>query len=572
MSKIQAFIQTASLGRMELTERSDSFRFGSLQPGGWWQASINILSPERDLWALVDADEAGTLEFYIDGALLWRGDLAGFDLSQNKLSISAEGPAMGMKGREIWQAFADSEYRRWKAADTDRFDRDNNNRLYMASRANIEFGEGEEARLYWPEAAVYDGRVQRVTAHVECAAWGRDWTIGLRGDAVEAWTFDFGGNPTGTANMHIIAVENRGALDSEYIEIVNTGSLEKTITGFTLWSGTTLIYTVPTFTMPAGKSIKIHSAAGVNTATELYMALSAAAFAEASGLAQLNNDSGSVRCTYHWLDIDVEMDAGVIEFFLATQQDGYANAFAKITQACVRTLDPSTNDAIISTVLAANGIAEADVRGTGLTLDQAVYEGANGVDVIKAMAFLGDGAESWVCVVYGDGAELRPWATAPDWLLTRADLDTWSISRDRVNVHNAVRAKLPDGWISAWFEDADSITRYGRREKTLPLPQTSQAEAERMAQIYLSERANILNSLRIEAGRLIRKPDNSLWPAALVRAGDVMVLRDLIPQQDVTIRVAEAQANGGPRGATMQIVPLGASSRLEVLLAKLKIT
>jgi len=50
----------------------------------------------------------------------------------------------------------------------------------------------------------------------------------------------------------------------------------------------------------------------------------------------------------------------------------------------------------------------------------------------------------------------------------------------------------------------------------------------------------------------------------MIRAGDVIALRDVIPLQDLLIRVAETQYTG----ATMQITPLGASSRLEVILAR----
>ena len=67
---------------------------------------------------------------------------------------------------------------------------------------------------------------------------------------------------------------------------------------------------------------------------------------------------------------------------------------------------------------------------------------------------------------------------------------------------------------------------------------------------------------------MVRKPDNTLWPAALIRAGDVIALRDLFPNQDLLIRVAETQFNG----ATLTITPVGASSRLEMLLARRKIS
>jgi hypothetical protein len=563
-SNVQVFIETNSLGRMELTERADSYSFGTLQPGGWWQAQVLILAPERDLWILADAEETGILTFVVNGDEVWRGDLAGTTLEKNHLTIRAQGAAMRLKGDEIWQAFADSEYGRWQPLDTERFDRDNNNRLYLAARASTEYGEGERCRIRWPEMpGELDGRVKRVSARVDMAAWGREWKVGLRAGNTDVWEQSFEGSASGVANVHITAVENRGVLDSEYVEILNTGSLEKVITDFMLYSDATLLYTFPPFTMPAGQSIKVYSKTGVNTATDLYMGLAVAAFVEASGLAILNNDAASLRAQYRWLDVDETVDAETIEFWMAPQQDGLAEAFVKVTRVTVRTLDSTMSEAIIDEILTANELS-GTLQASGLEIDQLVSEGRSGIDVIRDVAYLGDGNQSWLFVIYEHGAEFKPWSTAPDWLVTRADLAMWSIQRDRENVFNAVRARLPDRWTSEWFEDAKSIARNFRREKTLNLPQTSQAEARRWAQIYLSEMANVLSSLRIEATSLVRKPDNSFWPAVMIRAGHVVALRDLIPQQDVIVRVSETTYNG----STLQIVPVGASSRLEVILAR----
>jgi hypothetical protein len=130
-------------------------------------------------------------------------------------------------------------------------------------------------------------------------------------------------------------------------------------------------------------------------------------------------------------------------------------------------------------------------------------------------------------------------------------------------VRNAVRARLPEGWLSAWFEDADSIARWGRREQVLSLAETAQAEAERQAQIYLEQHATALAGLRLEVDAYCRTPDGARFPIWNVRAGDVVRLRDLIPDQDVTIRVAETRCTA----AGMEIVPAGADDRLETLLA-----
>jgi hypothetical protein len=613
-AEIQIFLTTDSLGTLDLTERAESFRFGTLQPGGWWQAQVNVLAPERDLWMLVDAEEPGTLAFVANDDVIWRGDLAGLTLERNKLAISAEGPAMALKDDEVWRAFADSEYRRWKIIDSDKFDRDNNNRLYLAMRDSAAYDGAETARLTWPEEAVFTDRVKRLTAHVEIALERGQCEVGFRSGATTIWsaaaqgqtvyvrgtdyTIDIS-DPTKPA---LIAATGGAITEAQPLRVTYQHDVQTTETfqanlniavplratansgSVEVWNEfSTVQYHAPgDFTMDEAANKLTILEPGViadgqplsvkylvrTTATDELVHANKGVWAKLAYVPVVDSETvradGESTVTY---DIDVAVDVSGLEFYLRpTTPNGKGNA--KATQVCVRTIDPSTNQAIISEILAANGIAEADVRETNLVIDQAVYEGRPGTDVIKDLAFLGDGVESWVCVIYGDGAELRPWSAQSDWMLTRADLASWSIERNRSNVANAVRAKLPDKWISEWFEDRASIARYRRREKTLPLPQTSQAEARRWAQIYLAENANVLSSLRIAAGHLIRKPDNSLWPAVMIRAGDVISLRDLIPDQDLLIRVSETQFNG----ATMQIVPVGASSRLEVILSKLKVT
>ena len=607
---VQILINTAATGTLDLTERAESYRFGTLQPGGLWQAQVATLAPERDLWTLFDANPPGTLEFWVQGEVVWSGALSALTLEANKLSISAEGPALRLKDDEIWRAFADSEYARWKPEDSDKFDRDNNNRLYAAMKSGVLYAATDEAVIAWPDAPALVDLVVRLTAHVEVTIGSGQCEVGFRSGVTPIWsatvkagsvyanpadyTIDIS-DPTKPSLIATIggAITDGEALLVTYLHDRQGGEtfqanldigVELKLTPapgtVEVWNEFSSVqyHTPGDYTMdeplnkltilgggviadgqPLAVKYSIRESATdekVNANLGVWAKL---AYVPIVGSETVRADDAPA-ISY---DVDETLSGTGLDFYLKSLTP-YGACSASATQVCVRTIDPSTNDAILSTVLAASGIALADVRASGLTVEQAVYEGRPGTDVMKDMAFLGDGNESWVCAIYPAGAEFRPWPALPDWLIERSDLAAWSIQRDRANVINAVRAVLPDGWLGAWVEDAASIARYGRREKTLSVPQTSQAEATAWARIYLAERASVLSSLRLEANALIRKPDNSLWPVVMIRAGDVIALRDVIPLQDLLIRVAETQYTG----ATMQITPLGASSRLEVILAR----
>jgi len=157
---------------------------------------------------------------------------------------------------------------------------------------------------------------------------------------------------------------------------------------------------------------------------------------------------------------------------------------------------------------------------------------------------LGDGEESWVFVIYDNEAEFRAWASTADWMITPRDLGQWNLAWKLGDVVNAVRAELPGGWRSEWYTDDESIDYYrARREYTLRLRQTSQAEAARLAQIYLADHAWARAALRIATNARVHKPDGSTLPAAYIRAGDVITLRDLIPDSDETIHVREVDVS-----------------------------
>jgi len=292
-------------------------------------------------------------------------------------------------------------------------------------------------------------------------------------------------------------------------------------------------------------------------------------------IVELRDDAANVLWTVAvttTADIDEAVaSAGGLELALRKNGNGTGEASARLTYVVVRTLDPCTSSDIVTEILSDAGI-DGEIESSGLDVARASYQGnsATALRALSEMAALGDGTEGWVLVIYdvdGDdvGAEFRAWEDTATWLLAANESKfKWTLEWKLSDIYNAVRGELPDGYRTSWYTDADSIAYFGtRREKTLRLPMTTQAEAATWAQLYLADHAWARAALRLDAGELCRKPDGSLFPATFIRAGDVITLRDMIPDRDETIRVQEASVNNG----TVTVVPVGVDDRLEVLLA-----
>ena len=575
-TNIQIILETTTQGRLDITERTNSFRSSTIEPGGFYQAQGDILASERDLLRLIDEDSNAILTLALGDDEIWTGTLQGYALTGEKLTIKAEGKMQRLRDSEVWRILADSQYARWQPQDADKFDKDNNARVYIAPRQGTAYAVGDEGKVIYPKLNTNPGadRFVRIQAHVEMFGWGSDWLYSLKADGATIWSEIFGVTGNDVSGIKIVGIEGRADLASEFVEIENVESNLIHIPSMDIEDETGIVYTVTSYDFPGNSKVKIWTKAGSNTATDLYMNRTAAVWRASSGQAALRASSGqgidlTVFARYKWLDIDETFPAAqAIELNLHANVAGEGAAIFKLTQVCVQSMKPCTNDAIIREILSATDIRATAIGAAGIEVLQAAYEGTNRLDVIREMAKLGDGSVAWQFVIYDSEASFKAWPSAPDWLLLRKDMTGGGIDRDRTNVINAVRARMPDGWLSAWQEDATSIAQYGRREKTISVQATSQADAIQQAQLSLLDKANQLTSVRIEAGTMVRKPDNTLWPAALIRAGDVIALRDLFPNQDLLIRVAETQFNG----ATLTITPVGASSRLEMLLARRKIS
>lgn len=293
-------------------------------------------------------------------------------------------------------------------------------------------------------------------------------------------------------------------------------------------------------------------------------------------IAELRDDAGAVlwsasASTSEEIDVEVDSAAGLTLALRATAAVNTAPAsgeefdasYARLTQVVVRTLSSAQSSAIVEDIVDDAGIA-AQIDSPGIEIDRAVYQGATALRALGDIAQLGDGSESWLFAIYNDVAEFRAWGTSANWMITPDDAASWSLAWQLRDVINAVRASQPDGWLSDWYVDEESVAHYGaRRERTLRLPRTTRAEAARWAQTYLEDHARARAALRIATGALVRRADGSYYSAGHIRAGDIITLRDLIPDTDEEIRVQEVAVTAG----SVTITPVGASSQLDVILA-----
>lgn len=289
-----------------------------------------------------------------------------------------------------------------------------------------------------------------------------------------------------------------------------------------------------------------------------------------SWIAEIRDDAGNVLWSATTdTDPDGETvseavaDAAGLVVALRATADGAAKAEFRLTQVAVRTVTPCTSSDVVAGLLADTDFT-CHVDASGVVVDRAAWQGQSYLEALAEMAALGDGEDAWLFAVYDPAASFGAWEDDALWRLERVDLPQWRVEWRRDAVINAVRAQLPDGWRSDWLTDDDSIGRWGRRELTLALPMTTQAEAERLALVFLQERAWPLAALQLDARTRCRKADRSqTWPVWMIRAGDVVVLHDLLPDENRLVQVAETEMTAGG----MRITPRGVDSRLEVILA-----
>lgn len=579
MSELQFIITTDATGEWDISAQVEDYRLQTRTPGGFWEATLTLTLAARDAWRLYEAWPGGTLTVRAMGMLIWRGDLHGTAFDGENITVTARGAVFRLGNTELWRVYADADYADWTPVDSELFTRDNNNRVYVAANPKTVYDLGAEGVVTYPQTGTVLGEdIVAVTAQAHARISSGRWVLELR-DADEAvlWTSaEIAGPQTSELTWDIDVTAATAGLTfalraaatteiAERIEAALAGAGGGALSNGVYRYGVALVQ--GTVEMPLGDTTQVTIA-------------DASADGQVDLTLPLGGEAVTARRVYR-----TEADGDEYKFLTEiadntteNYQDNSADSalgdtlvieiWAKLLQVIVRTLDPTVSETIVTELCADAAVEIRDIGTPGLTIDRLRSQGESPLEMVEQLAELGDGSQPWIFTVYEYGAEFREWAYAAEdlltgWLLTADEVDGWGLGNDVLDVRNAVRAKLPDGTFTAWQEDADSIARYGRREKTLDVPQTSTAEATRWAQIYLYEAASPLAEVQTTVGALVRARDGTAWPAYRVRAGDIVIIRDLIPGQEITVRVREAEYSRGK----LRITPVGAANALERLLA-----
>jgi len=107
---------------------------------------------------------------------------------------------------------------------------------------------------------------------------------------ISAVQYDSPGSDTGS----------NSSLNSEWVRITNYGSTRKTVTSWTLRDTSSHVYRFGTFTLGAGKSVRIHTGKGSNTATDRYQDRGWYVWNNTGDKAILKNAGGTTVSTRSW--------------------------------------------------------------------------------------------------------------------------------------------------------------------------------------------------------------------------------------------------------------------------------
>jgi hypothetical protein len=90
------------------------------------------------------------------------------------------------------------------------------------------------------------------------------------------------------------------SLNAEWVRITNNSSTRKTLTGWTLRDTSRHVYRFSTFSIGAGKSVRIHTGKGRNTATDRYQGRSWYVWNNDGDKAILKNSHGTTQSVRSW--------------------------------------------------------------------------------------------------------------------------------------------------------------------------------------------------------------------------------------------------------------------------------
>jgi hypothetical protein len=90
------------------------------------------------------------------------------------------------------------------------------------------------------------------------------------------------------------------SLNGEWVRITNYSSTRKTLSGWTLRDTSSHVYRFGTFTLGAGKSVRIHTGKGSNTAADRYQGRGWYVWNNTGDKAILRNGSGTTVSVRSW--------------------------------------------------------------------------------------------------------------------------------------------------------------------------------------------------------------------------------------------------------------------------------
>jgi hypothetical protein len=100
-----------------------------------------------------------------------------------------------------------------------------------------------------------------------------------------------------TVLFEVQSVIGAGDLTNEHLHIIYTGKDTLSLQNWTLASGRKTVYTFPVFALYKDGGVDLYTQAGVNSAYELYMGLSAPLWVS-GGQLTLRDPAGNVRLSY----------------------------------------------------------------------------------------------------------------------------------------------------------------------------------------------------------------------------------------------------------------------------------
>jgi Lamin Tail Domain len=93
---------------------------------------------------------------------------------------------------------------------------------------------------------------------------------------------------------------SNASLNAEYVTIKNGSSTARSLTGYTIRDKANHVYRFGTFTLGAGKSVRIHTGTGTNTSTDRYWGSGAYIWNNTGDKAYLRSAQFTLRDTCEW--------------------------------------------------------------------------------------------------------------------------------------------------------------------------------------------------------------------------------------------------------------------------------